>query len=345
MSKQTVFRINDRTSFKNLEEHKEDIPSPGDHEILVKVKAVSLNYRDLAISYGLYPFPVKSDVVPCSDASGEIVSFGKNVSGFEKGDKVLGTFSLDNLYGPQKNWEHGLGGPIDGVLREYVTLPYQSVVKVPKTSPLSWEQLASLVCTGVTAWNVLYGNVNLKPGQVVLLQGTGGVSITGLLIAKAAGAVTIITSSSDEKLEYVKKNYGVDYTVNYKTSPKWGEAVNDLIGENKVDYILENAGSGNIEQSIKCIAYGGQIGVIGFLDVSDQSKMPDAVALTLSKGCVMRGINVGSKQLLEEVVQFASAKNLDVPIKTFGFAKSEILEAYQYMQDAKHIGKICIKLD
>ena len=204
MSTQTVFRINKGTSYEDISVNKEEIPVPAANEVLIKVKAVSLNYRDIAISTGAYPFPVKRDVVPCSDASGEVVSFGHNVRGFEVGDKVVSNFDITNLYGPQQDWEGGLGGPIDGVLREYVTLPYESVVKAPSSLKLSFELLASLVCTGTTAWNALYGNNQLKPGQITFcLQGTGDCcySMTGLLLAKAAGAITILTSSSDEKLE------------------------------------------------------------------------------------------------------------------------------------------------
>lgn len=345
MSTQTVFRINKGTSYKDISANKEEIPVPAANEVLIKVKAVSLNFRDIAISSGQYPFPVKRDVVPCSDASGEVISFGQNVRGFEVGDKVVSNFDITNLYGPQQHWEGGLGGPIDGVLREYVALPYEAVVKAPSSLKVSWELLASLVCTGTTAWNVFYGNNKLKPGQIVLLQGTGGVSMTGLLLAKAAGATTILTSSSDEKLEKIKAEYGVDYTVNYKKFPNWGEAVNQMIGKNRVDYIIENGGSGNIEQSVECIAYGGQIGVVGFLNVAKQSEMPDATALALSKGCVIRGITVGSKQLLEELMRVVSSKGLSIPVdKSFKFSKSEIIEAYKYLESGKQVGKVCVSL-
>lgn len=238
-----------------------------------------------------------------------------------------------------------MGGPIDGVLREYVALPYEAIVKAPSYLKLSWEQLASLVCTGTTAWNALYGNNKLEPGEIVFLQGTGGVSMTGLLLAKAPGATTILTSSSNEKLEKIKAEYGVDYTVNYKKFPKWGEAVKQMIGNNRVYYILENGGSGNIEQSVECIAYGGQIGIIGFLNVTKQAEMPDAVALAFSKGCVMRGITVGSKQLLEKLMRLVSSKEIFIPVdRGFKFSKSEIIEAYKHLESGNPIGKGCVTL-
>lgn len=173
MPSQPVFRlIGDRKSFNKLQSFQEDIPTINNREVLICVRAVALNYRDLAISTSQYPFPVKDKAVPCSDAAGEIVEVGSAVAKqLAVGDTVIGTFDSTNLYGPQQNWNHGQGGPVDGVLRQYVALPAEAVVKVPAEISLSHAQWASLVVTGVTAWNALYGNVLLKPGQTVLFQG------------------------------------------------------------------------------------------------------------------------------------------------------------------------------
>lgn len=174
---QTVFRINgERTSVRNLKAFNEPIPKPAKHEVLVKVHAVSLNFRDIAIATSQYPFPVKDSVVPCSDAAGEVVQVGEGVKKFAVGDRVVGTFDPTNLFGQQADWLNGQGGPVDGVLREYVTLPAVSTVRVPKDSPQSFSEWSTLVCTGVTAWNALYGNVPLKPGQIVLCQGNSSSS-------------------------------------------------------------------------------------------------------------------------------------------------------------------------
>lgn len=211
-SKQTVFRLNSRQGIVDLSKSEEDIPKAAAHEVLIKIHSVALNYRDIAIATSHYPFPVKDNVVPVSDAAGEIVEIGPNVHGFTVGDWVIANFNPVNLYGPMKDWNGGLGGPVDGVLRNYLPINANSVIKVPKESSLKASQWASLVCTGTTAWNALYGNVPLKPGQTVLFQGkhamiwginkhkltnstkkgTGGVSITGLVLAKAAGAKTIM---------------------------------------------------------------------------------------------------------------------------------------------------------
>lgn len=170
MSTQTALRLTGDDSWEQLAEFKEPVPSAGKHELFIKVRSVALNFRDIAISTGKYPFPVKDKVVPGSDAAGDIVGVGEGVQGFSKGDKVIATFDLSTLYGPIRNWNNGLGGPIDGVLREYVTIPAEAVVKLPDSS-LSYAQWASVVCTGTTAWNSLYGNIPLKPGNTVLFLG------------------------------------------------------------------------------------------------------------------------------------------------------------------------------
>ncbi|EME80764.1 uncharacterized protein MYCFIDRAFT_189177 [Pseudocercospora fijiensis CIRAD86] len=254
---------------------------------LAAVHASTLNFRNLVIATGHYPFPVKDNFVPLSDAAGTIEEVGPGVYGFEKGDFAIANFDPTNQFGPQKDWENSLGGPIDGVCRPYVALPASAIVKIPKSTKLSWPQLAGLVCTGTTAWNVLYGNLPLKAGQTVLFQGTGGVSMTGLMLAKAAGAKTIITSSSDEKLKFAQ----------------------DLM---------------------KCVARGAQIAVIGFLAKVDQKDMPDVAALVLDKGCIVRGINVGAKQLTEDMVQLVCSKDLGMPIdKTFKFELDDVKAAYK----------------
>ncbi|PYH90980.1 zinc-containing alcohol dehydrogenase [Aspergillus ellipticus CBS 707.79] len=343
MTTQTVLRHTTRTTWDNLASLTEPIPSAGKHEVLIKVRSVALNFRDIAVSVGKYPFPVKDDVVPGSDAAGDIVSVGEGVAGFSEGDKVVVAFDLATAYGPMKSWGSGLGGPVDGVLREYVVVPAQAVVKVPRASGLSYAQWASVVCTGTTAWNALYGNLPLKPGQAVLFLGTGGVSITGLVLAKAAGATTIITSSSDEKLRLAKEKYGADYTINYKTTPDWAAEVQKITGGNGVDYILETCGSGTIKQSLEALAFGGMISVIGFLSQAAQEEMPDVAGLVIGKGAVVRGIMIGSKQLLEEAVRFIGARDLAIPVeKTFTFGKDQVVEALGYLASGQHVGKVCI---
>ncbi|KAK3110388.1 hypothetical protein LTR53_015369 [Teratosphaeriaceae sp. CCFEE 6253] len=344
---QTIFRLPSKgAGYNAIQAHSEPIPKPRPHEILLKIHATTLNYRDLVIANGVYPFPAKDDVVPLSDGAGVIEEVGEDVSdafGLKKGDWAVANFDVANLYGPQQDWLHGHGGPIDGMLRQYIAVPASCLVKIPSTTTLSWGQLAALVCTGTTAWNALFGNVPLKPGQTVLFQGTGGVSMVGLAIAKAAGAVTIITSSSDEKLKLARERYGADHCVNYKTTPDWAAEANKLTDGRGVDFILENGGSGTIAQSIACIARGGIIAVIGFL--SQAKEMPDVAALVLDKGCIVRGINVGSKQLTEDMVALVCGKNVPIPVeRTFGFSREEVVEAYRYLESGGRVGKVCIQI-
>uniref|UniRef100_H3H8Q4 Enoyl reductase (ER) domain-containing protein n=1 Tax=Phytophthora ramorum TaxID=164328 RepID=H3H8Q4_PHYRM len=202
-----VYRISDRTSHHNLKAQIEPLPTVQDHEVLVEIRGVTLNARDLQICSGLYPAAaVKDDLVPCSDGAGVIAAVGPAVDDIHVGDRVIINIALDNLYGPLKSQDHMLGGGVDGTLRQYAAVPALAITKVPEECKLDYVQLASLVCTGATVWNSLYGYVPMKPGQAVLFQGTGGVSITGVQLAKAAGAVTIVTSSSDEKLKFGRRN-------------------------------------------------------------------------------------------------------------------------------------------
>ncbi|CAM0138211.1 hypothetical protein VKS41_001452 [Umbelopsis sp. WA50703] len=342
----TAFRLSEKgASIKALVSHKESLPEIDKYEVLVKVKSVALNYRDYAICTGDYPFPVKKNVVPCSDMCGEVVQVGSEVKSVKKGDKVISNFMQTTLYGPATDWGSGLGGPQDGVLQEYTILPEQGVVKIPKDSNMSDAEAASLVCTGVTCWNALYGNIPLRPGQTVLMLGTGGVSITALQIAHAAGAKTIITSSSDDKLQKVKEKYGATHGINYKKCAKWDEEVLKLTNGHGADYIIENGGIGTIEQSINCAAYGAIISVIGFLATVPPEKRPDVTALALSKGANVRGIMVGSRQQLEEVTRFAVINDIHLAIdKEFPFSDSGVKEAYEYLSKQAHVGKICIKV-
>lgn len=343
---QTVFRLPSKGSgYNSLTQSSEPIPQPAPHEVILKIHASTLNFRDLAITTGAYPFPVADNVVPLSDGAGTITAVGKAVpsSTISVGDYAIANFDITNLYGPQQDWEHGLGGPIDGCLREYIAVPAASVVRIPKTTTLSWPQLAGLVCTGTTAWNALFGNNPLIPGQTILALGTGGVSMTALMLARASGARTIVTSSSDEKLKLAREKYGADFTINYKSTPDWSAEVNKITEGKGADFVIENGGAGTIEQSIGCCARGGIVSVIGFL--APPEKMPDVATLVLGKGCIVRGINVGAKQLTEDLVKFVCGKNLNFPVeKVFGFTREGVVDAFKFMESGGHVGKIAIEI-
>ena len=166
----SVYRLTARTSYHELKLFTEPVPKPPPHEVLIKIKGIALNYRDFVISNSTYPFGAKHNLVPCSDDAGEVVAMGNSVSEFQIGDSVIRIFDLKHLYGPRLHENQGQGAAYDGVFREYVTLPEYSVTKIPKGSELSWAEMASLVCAGVTAWNTLFGNIPMRPGQTVLFK-------------------------------------------------------------------------------------------------------------------------------------------------------------------------------
>ncbi|KAF2665134.1 NAD-P-binding protein [Microthyrium microscopicum] len=343
MSTQTVFRITLKDGIDGIQAFNEPIPKAGQYEVLIKIRSVALNYRDIAIANSTYPLPTKDQVIPTSDMAGEILEVGEHVDGFSVGDWVIPPVTADYLYGPFKEGVDAYGSVADGMLREYVVLPAHILVKVPKSN-INFNQWASVVGTGSTIWNAYYGNTPLKPGDTILLQGTGGVSITGLVVAKAAGAKTIITSSSDEKLEYAK-SLGADYTINYKTHPDWAAEVLRITDGRGVDHVIENGGLGTVEQSLECVKESGIISLIGFLSNEGKSQ-PDMLMPALIKAVMLRGIRAGSKQQLEELVRFIGKHNLSMPVdKTFGYHREDIVAAFKYVAAGKHIGKVCISLN
>ncbi|KAJ5292058.1 hypothetical protein N7478_001309 [Penicillium angulare] len=347
MPQQTVYRLPTRNAIEDITCNHEDIPKPLSHEVLIKVRAIALNSRDCQIATSKYPFPIKENVVPGSDAAGDIVEVGDLVNDFAKGDRVVVCFDQTRLYGPSTHPVAGQsGGGVDGVMAQYITRPASAVVKIPPGSPQTYSELATLVCTGVTAWNALYGNKPLVPGQVVLVQGTGGTSMTALVLAKAAGAMTIVTSSSEEKLKFVKEKFNPDWCINYSKTPDWGAEAMRLTGGKGVDHIVEIGGAGTIEQSLSAVARGGVISIIGYLAQGDPKMTADILILALGKEAVLRGLIVGPKSMLGELVTFTSRRQLRFYVgKEYGFTRDEVLAAYHAVGCGKYIGKICIVVE
>lgn len=345
-TKQTLFRVTDSSGIQGVKAFTEPLSVElGKNEILVKIKAVSLNYRDLVISDGTYPAPVKENVVAGSDGSGEVVKVGSEVSDFAIGDRVINNFQPTLFYGVQQDASVAYSAGIDGVLCQYKIFSSLEVNKLPKDTHLTHEEASALVCTGVTAWNALYGSgIPFIAGQTVLLLGTGGVSITALVLAKAAGAVTIITSSSDKKLKYVQEKYGPDHTINYKTHPDWDKKVLDITGGKGADFVIEVGGNGTIKKSLSSLTHGGQVSIVGFLN--HDTELPDLVIPIMFKSAIVRGIAVGNKKLAEDLIRFVHAKKLRMPIeKVLGFSQDEVHEAYTELKSQTQIGKIVIKVD
>ncbi|KAL1956649.1 hypothetical protein VTO42DRAFT_6899 [Malbranchea cinnamomea] len=320
------------------------IPKVGENEVLVKLHGVALNYRDLIIPRGMYPFPLSFPVVPASDGAGEVVEVGSKVTLFKKGDRVVTLFNQGHQYGEidSRAAATGLGGVIDGTLRQYGVFNELGLVHAPKN--LSHAEASTLTCAGLTAWNALYGLKTLKPGQTVLVQGSGGVSVFGLQFAKAAGAKVIATTSSPQKAEKLQK-LGADHVINYKTDPNWGETARQLTPNGEgVDFILEVGGPGTLEQSLKCIRYEGIICLIGFLGAGDPKGQP-SIMDALSKICTIRGVYVGSKQMMEDMVRAIEANDIHPVVDEKVFTLEQAREAYEYMWAQKHFGKLTIKIN
>lgn len=331
-----TYEINE-FGIENLTLTERETPEPQETEVLVKFHAASLNYRDLMMVNGWYNPNLKRPRVPLSDGAGEVVSIGSGVTKWKVGDRVTPIF--------MQGWHDGaidfqkartaLGGDIDGVLREFGAFDENGLVAIPEH--LSYEEAATLPCAGVTAYHALFCSGLLKPDDSVLLQGTGGVSIFALQFASHFGAKTIITSSSNEKLERAKE-LGADELINYKEREDWDKAVSELTEKRGVDHIVEVGGAGTLPKSINAVKMGGHIAVIGVLS---QGGGVNPVPV-LQKSIKLQGIYVGSRQMFEDMNRLISQNHIKPVIdKTFEF--SEIKDALKYMQSGSHFGKIVIK--
>lgn len=318
-------------SIDGLERAERPQPSAGPNQVLVRMRAASLNYRDLAIVAGHYfSGPVSRATVPLSDGAGEVVALGDGVEEWAVGDRVAATFFQPPTGAP-------LGSPLDGTLAEYAVFDPRGLVAIPRD--LSFEEAAALPCAGVTAWNALIEGKRIKPGDTVLTLGTGGVSMLALQIAKAAGAAAIVTSSSDAKLERAHA-LGADHLVNYKSTPDWAQAVLDLTDGRGVDHIVEVGGAGTLPQSYRAIGPGGEIALIGVLTQPDGDLRPHPMML---KGATLRGIFVGGRELFEDLNRAIAVNGIHPVIDTvFDFADAR--QAYGHMIAAKHVGKIVIRI-
>lgn len=315
-------------------------PSPGSGEVVVRVRANSLNYRDLMIASGTYRINPKYPLVPLSDGAGEIVSVGAGVSRFREGDRVTSAFFADWVDGVQTPQRAGtaLGGGRDGMLAEMVILPERGVVRTP--NHLSDVEAATLPCAAVTAWNALYeGNDPLRPGQSVLLEGTGGVSVFGLQLAKLGGARVIITSSSDDKLRRARE-LGADGTVNYRTTPEWQKRVRELTDGRGVDHVLEVGGKDTLGRALGSLCHGGQLHLIGGVSGVATDLPLGAMAATSAR---VRRIYVGSVSMFEAMNRALELHRVHPVVdRVFGF--EQFVPALEHMQGGSHFGKIAIAL-
>lgn len=313
-------------------------PLPAAHEVLVRVRAVSLNYRDLLNLRAARPGSIPLPFVPCSDGAGEVVEVGSEVTLWKPGDRVAGIFFRDWTAGPFELAYHkcALGGSAPGMLASRVVLPEHALVRVPEH--LSDAEAACLPCAGVTAWQALFTRGGLQPGRTVLALGTGGVSIFALQLAKASGARVIITSSSDEKLARARE-LGAAETVNYRTTPDWDKEVWRLSGKRGIDHIMEVGGPGTLEKSLNCVAAGGQIALIGVLTGFGA---PTGTLFPLTaRNARMDGIYVGSRADFEALNAFLTGHRIH-PVIDRIFPCEEAPAAYAYLESGSHFGKVVI---
>ena len=307
-------------------------------EVRIRVHAVSLNYRDLMVASGDYLGTVDDPVIPCSDGAGEVLAVGPGVTRVQVGDRVAGSFFphwTDGAPTPAKI-QHGLGGNVDGMLAEEVVLHEDALAIVPPS--LSFVEASTMPCAGVTAWNAIFVFSNrVKPGDTVLLLGTGGVSIIGLQLARAAGLRTIVTSSSDDKLARARA-LGAHHTINYQAIPEWQDEVLHHTGGQGAAVVLEVGGKGTVNRSVAAAAMGGTVAVIGGVSGFGGEVNP-ASLLHSAKRLV--GIYVGSRTMLEDVMRFADVSGIKPAVdRVFRFGEAQ--QAYRYMASGAHFGKVVI---
>ncbi|MBV8969468.1 MAG: NAD(P)-dependent alcohol dehydrogenase [Verrucomicrobia bacterium] len=314
-------------------------PEAGPGEVLVRINSVSLNYRDLLVVNGVFFPDLRFPFAPTSDASGEVVAVGQQVTLFKEGDRVTTQFIQDWEKGPfeQDYLASTLGGPRPGTLAEFISLPERGLVHTP--SYLTDDEASTLPIAALTAWQSL----RLKPlqkGQTLLVQGTGGVSIFALQFGKQLGARVIVLSSSDDKLARAKK-LGADLTINYRTTPIWWKEVRELCHGRGVDHVVDVAGPATLDQSIKALKGGGFIASVGIL-AGTETTIDQLTFLT--RNARLETLSVGSRESFEEMNQFLIANELH-PVVDSIFPWSKTADAFRQLEAGKHFGKIVLRRD
>ena len=312
-------------------------PSPDGGEVLVKVRAISFNYRDLMVAKGIYNPKLKFPRIPASDGAGEIVAVGEGVTIWKPGDRVAAIFMQNWFDGPPTaaKCRGALGGDIDGMLAEYIVLKETGLVAIPEH--LSYQEAATLPCAAVTAWNALSVG-DLKPGNTILIQGTGGVAIFALQLARLRGARVLGISSDYEKLERAY-SLGLDAGLNYKESPEWDRWAMDETGGEGVDLIIEVGGIATLPRSLRALRIGGAIAQVGVLSgVTDPAPFP--IASVLHKQVRVQGIYVGSRKDFQDLNKAIALTQLRPVGENFHWSQAR--EALARMEEASHFGKLVL---
>ena len=322
---------------ENLKLTDTENPSLKDNEVLLKVHASSLNYHDLMVALGLIPTEDKR--VPLSDAAGEILEVGKDVSKWTVGDKVMSMCFPNWVSGPPKyDLLSFIGDNQDGYATEFISIPESAITKIPNN--LNFKEAATLPCAGLTAWRALVDEGRLKSGETVLVQGTGGVSVFALQLAKTFGATVIATSSSEEKLEKLK-SLGADHLINYKAHPEWGKEVLKITNNEGVDHVVEVGGAGTFSESVRCTKLAGHIALIGVLSGPSVSEI--ILPRIFLKQIRLSGIAMANQDSQIAMIDYLE-KNEIKPEISDSFDLKDLGAAFQHQIDNKHFGKISIDI-
>ncbi|MEO7729838.1 MAG: NAD(P)-dependent alcohol dehydrogenase [Kofleriaceae bacterium] len=333
-----AYELQPRDGFDALTPVDRPTPTVGPTDVRVRVRAVSLNFRDLTMARAARKR--KAPVVPVSDGAGEVVEVGAAVTRVAVGDRVAGAFFPTWQSGDLSDYHHSraLGGGQDGMLAEEVVLPETAWIRLP--ARLSFEAGATLPCAGVTAYHALFEAAHLRAGDVVVLQGTGGVSMFGLQLAKAAGARVILTSSSAAKRDRALA-LGADHVIDYKTDLKWGESSRAWTGGRGADIVIEVGGPGTFDQSVAALRYGGTMSILGVLTGTRGEISTYGV---FHKALRVAGVYVGSVAMFDGLVRALEANQIDPIIdRTFGFGEAK--QAYEYLASGVHFGKVVVTVD
>lgn len=333
-----LWEVQNEWGIDNLQKlERPDPASPGKGEVAIKMHAASLNYRDYATVTGKAPFGAIPQI-PLSDGSGEVIAVGEGVTRFSVGDRVCPTFFTDWTDGRPSadNRKNGRGSSAEpGILQDVVVTSEEAASAVP--DHLNWLEAATLPCAALTAWRGLVVEADVQAGDIVVVQGTGGVSTFALQFAKMRGATVIVTSSSDEKLAHAKE-LGADHLINYRENPEWSKSVMEITGGKGAQVVVEVGGAGTVNQSIAAAAVDGQIVIIGVLGGRGTEVMMPAI---FSKNLHIHGISVGNRVMFEEMCDAISKAKMKPLIgEVFGF--DEVREAFRALEAQGHMGKICI---
>jgi NADPH:quinone reductase-like Zn-dependent oxidoreductase len=334
-----LYRFGKLGSHDALQLQEAEVPRPGAGQVTVRIRACSLNHRDLNIMSGTYTsLPIKPGAIPLSDGAGEVAAVGPEVTRWKVGDRVAPIFVQRWLGGDllPEYMPSALGGPSDGVLAEQIVLSQEGLVRIP--SHMSFEQAATLPCAGVTAWNAALVKGQLQAGHTVVTLGTGGVSLFAVQLALMTGARVIATTGSDEKIGRLRK-LGVNDVINYRATPDWGARVRELTSGRGADLVIEVGGPGSLANSIAAIRYCGHISAVGNL----AGKSTIDPATLFAKRASMCGIQVGSRDMFEALVRATESAKLE-PVIDRVFDFSEARAAYDYLASGKHFGKVVIAI-